>query len=563
MVADFVWKIGGEAGYGILSSGDMFTQVIKNLGFHTFSTTEYPSLIRGGHNTYIVRFSDSELTSHSHKVDVLIALDKLTLDKHKDEVVKNGIIICDTNLKINKKDVNVIKLRLEQASNKYGVLKKVMMATIAIGATSKVLGFDKKVFESFFKKRFQKKGEKVVNQNIEAFNLGFDYAKEIRKIKIPKTKNDKILINGNTAISIASIRAGCKFMSSYPMTPATSIMQTISKYQESNNIVMHQTEDEISALNVALGASYAGVRSLVATSGGGFALMNETISLAGSAEIPVVLVLASRPGPATGLPTRTEQGDLRFAIHAGHGDFPKIVLAPGDPEECFTQTLEAFNLADKYQTIVTILTDKYQAVSWWNMKEFNTNYKINRGKLVTRVSKKLADLEKYHRYKITKDGISPRTIPGIVNGINCSIGDEHDEQGYIVEESLDRIKMMDKRTNKMKSLEKELENKGINVYGNKKSNKTIIGWGSTKGVILEAIKELNCKFVQVNIMHPFPAKKLIKEVKDSKIYLVENNSNAQLGSLIKEHTNLKIHKKILKYDGRMFNPVEIINEVKN
>ncbi|MBN1923212.1 MAG: 2-oxoacid:acceptor oxidoreductase subunit alpha [Nanoarchaeota archaeon] len=566
-MVEVVWKIGGEAGYGILSSGDTFSHLMKDLGYYVFSITEYPSLIRGGHNTYTVRASDKPLTSHTHEIDILMALDELTIEKHKNELRKGGVIIYNGVLKPKlRRDIIPVALPLDSLSNKYGVLKKVMQATIGIGASARLLSIKKEILHELLKQRFKKKGKKVIAKNIEAFDNGYSLVKDSNFFKIKASKlneKDCIMLDGNTAITIGAIRAGCKFMSSYPMTPATSIMQYFSSKQAEHNLIMHQAEDEISSINTALGASYAGVRSMAATSGGGFALMNEALSLAGCSETPIVIILGQRPGPATGLPTRTEQGDLLYAVHAGHGEFQRIVLAPGDASECYSMTLDAFNLADKYQLPVIILTDKYQGVSYQMIKPFNQSYKINRGELVKKTGKDLKLKEKYPRYKFTSSGVSPRTIPGIIKGVQCSIGDEHDEEGYIVEGAVERKKMMDKREKKMALVRKELSNKSVSVYGSKESGSVIISWGSTKGIILEALRELNCRFVQVKYLNPFPVKELEKKVGNyKKLFLVENNMKGQLGALIKQNTNLKITHELLKYDGRQFNPVDIISFVR-
>lgn len=562
MKDELVWQISGEAGYGILSSGEMFAKLLKNLGYYIFSSTEYPSQIRGGNNSFNVRASKEEITSQTHEIDILVALDEASIKMHKHYLKKNSVIICDSSIDV--KGLLAFKIPFDEFTNKYGIYKKVMMATVGIGASSKILGIKKEDAIELIKERFKGKNEKIISENIEAFTKGYDAITNEKEynFKIIKEKNKNLLlIDGNTAISIASIVAGCKLVSCYPMTPATSIMTYYANHQESHDLVMHQAEDEISAINVAIGSSYAGIRSMTATSGGGFALMNESISLAGSAEIPLVIVLAQRPGPATGLPTRTEQGDLRFAIHSGHGDYPKIVLAPGDPKDCYELTLESFNYADRYQLPVIILTDKYLAVSSYSMPEFKTNYEINRGEIITKLPK-LQALDKFKRYELTKSGISPRTLPGTLNGIQCSIGDEHDEEGYIVEEAIDRKNMMDKRQRKFETLTKELKGKCIETYGNKDSKKAIISFGSTKGIILEALKELDFKFLQIKIVHPFPKDELIKKVGNSEIIVVENNQSGQLSSLINEHTNLCINKKLLKYDGRQFNPDEIIRGCK-
>ncbi|PIU62650.1 2-oxoacid:acceptor oxidoreductase subunit alpha [archaeon CG07_land_8_20_14_0_80_38_8] len=568
MSNEIIWRIGGEAGYGTLSAGMLLSNVLKDYGYYVFSTDEYPSLIRGGHNNLTVRASKDKITSHTSHINILVALDELTIKKHKDKVAKNGCIIHEESIKVReRKGVFLFPVPFRDLSKKYGALQKVMQSTIGIGATAKILGLDLNIIKKFLKKSFGKKGEKVVNTNFEALKEGYDSIKNYRKLlfKFKKSKKkDLILIDGNNAISIGAIRAGCRFLSSYPMTPSTGIMQFLASMQKEHNILVHQTEDEIAALNFALGASYAGVRSMAATSGGGFALMNETLSLAGCAEIPVVIILGQRPGPATGLPTRTEQGDLRYAFHAGHGEFPRVIFAPGDAADCFNMTLDAFNLADEFQIPAIILTDKYLSVSLSTVPPFKSNgYNINRGEFATNVKNELKPLEKFKRYAFTKSGVSPRTIPGVRNGIQLSIGDEHDEEGNIVEGSSERKMMMDKRLRKINGLAKALKNRGVSVFGDKNSENAIVAWGSTKGIILEALKELKIKFVQVKVMKPFPADELIRKIgKHKMLILAENNPSGQLGSLISEFTDLKISHKLLKYDGRQFTPDEIINFMK-
>ncbi|MDD5053971.1 MAG: 2-oxoacid:acceptor oxidoreductase subunit alpha [Candidatus Nanoarchaeia archaeon] len=566
MKSEIAWQLSGEAGYGILSSGEMFSKILKRLGYCVFSGTEYPSQIRGGNNSFTMRASKEKITSLADKIDLLVALDSASIEMHKGLLSKGSAIICDSGIKANIKNSSMIRVAFNELTNKYGAYKKVLMATVGIGASCKALGVEKKIALDLIKERFKGKNPEVIKSNVEAFINGYDSIKDNKDFrkKIIKGKDKGLmLINGNDALSIASIIAGCKLLSCYPMTPTTSIMEYYSKHQESCELMLHQAEDEISAINVALGASYAGVRSLVATSGGGFALMNEAISLAGSAEIPAVIVLGQRPAPATGLPTRTEQGDLRYAIHAGHGDFPKLVLAPGDAKDCYELTLEAFNYSDKYQLPAIILTDKYLAVSSESLPEFKTSYRINRG-LIENNPKALERASKFKRYAFTKSGISPRTLPGTINGMNCSIGDEHDEQGYIIEEAIDRKKMMDKRERKFESMKKELRGKGVEVWGDNNSKKVIVSFGSTKGIIIEALKELKAKFLQIKIVHPFPAEELLKKAgKHSKLIVVENNQSGQLSSLIAQHTQLKISKKLLKYDGRHFSISEIIRGCRN
>ncbi len=564
MAHELSWQISGEAGYGVLSSGEMFSKLLKNLGYQIFMGSEYPSQIRGGNNSCTVRASEEKISSDSGRIDLLAALDGQSITMHEKNLGKNGAIICDSSIKIKTNHL-LFKIPLDEYSSKYGIYKKVMMATIMLGASSKLLGITKDDAIILIKERFKGKSQKIIDENIEAFTKGYESIDnpsdfKLKAKKLPK--KDLILINGNEAISIGAIASDCKLLSSYPMTPSTGIMEYYSKKQEKCGLILHQAEDEISAINVALGASYAGMRSMAATSGGGFALMNESISLAGSAEIPIVIILGQRPGPATGLPTRTEQGDIRYAIHAGHGDYPKLVMIPGCPTDCYEIAIDAFNLSDKYQLPAIILTDKHLANSSETLPLFSKKANIDRGAIIKN-PKKLRPLEKFKRYSLAKTGISPRTLPGTPNGMHCSIGDEHDEEGYIIEEAIDRKNMMDKRLRKFQSMAKELEGKSVSIFGSKESNKIIISCGSTKGAIMEALKELDYKFLQIKILHPFPVKELSEKAKGhSEIIVIEQNQSGQLCSLIKEHTDLKIGKKILKYDGRQILPKEIIEAIK-
>ncbi len=546
----FNWKIGGEAGYGIMTAGAIFSKICSLYGLNIFTSAEYPSLIRGGYNSIQVRTDTVQLFAQKKEIDILIALNQETIDKNKKDLAKDGIILYDEGLKITK-GIPIPFTKIAKTELKNPLLKNAP----ALGATLGFLCMDFRLLKNELKKRFKKKGKKIVNANIKAAKQGYELGLKHSKIKITKIKaKNNILIDGNTAITLGAIKSGCKFMSAYPMTPATSIMQTFVKFEKDFGLIMKQTEDEISALNMALGASFSGVRSMTATSGGGFSLMTEGLGLASSAEIPIVIINAQRPGPSTGLPTRTEQGDLNFMISASQGDFPRIVLAVGDVEECFYETANAFNLADKYQLPVIILTDKHLATSYTSTKKLNENkIKINRGKLLRTAPKD------YKRYAFTSDGISPRIFPGTKNVTFTAAGDEHNEEGEIEEDCLIRNRMMEKRMKKLKQFKPKIKN-----YGKKNAKTTIVGWGSTKGAILEALTKLdNVKFLQIVHLEPFPTKQ-VKDIlsKSKKVLLVENNYSGQLGTLIKKNTCIDIKNKYLKYDGRPFFANDIVNEVK-
>ncbi|MEM5777594.1 MAG: 2-oxoacid:acceptor oxidoreductase subunit alpha, partial [Candidatus Aenigmatarchaeota archaeon] len=414
-----------------------------------------------------------------------------------------------------------------------------------------------------------KKGEDIAQTNINVAKAGYEYVLEkfqnINKIKIKSNEKQKrMYINGNEAIAIGAIKAGCKFYAAYPMTPASSILHYLASKENDYNIIVKQTEDEIAAIHMAIGASFAGVRAMTGTSGGGFSLMTEALGLAAITETPLVVVLAQRPGPSTGMPTHTEQGDLRFVLHASNGEFPRVVVAPGDVNECFYETFNAFNITEKYQLPVIIITDKFLAESHATTDPFFLDgMKIDRGQLLS--EDKAKNVQEYKRYENTISGVSLRALPSQENFIFKASTDEHDEYGRLSEESADRIIQVDKRFRKMKVLETEID--GAKFYGDKDAEIIIVSWGSTKGPILEAMKLLHKKdikvgFLQILYIMPFPVNKtksFLEGIK--KKILIENNKTAQLGGIIKEKTGIDMDYKILKYDGRPFTPEEIVSQI--
>jgi len=567
---DFTWKIGGEAGYGIMTAGLVFAKVFSRIGYNIFTTNDFPSLIRGGHNTFTVRISTQPVQAYTSKVNLLIAFNKETIILHKNELAENGAVVYDEKIQLElpeKNNKNFFAVPILDTAQKAGEAK-VMMNLVAVGASLALLGNNFTVLSELIGDIFKKKGEKIIKSNIEAAKAGYDYIKQKYRpmYNFPKLAEiDNMLINGNEALSLGAIKAGCKFVSMYPMTPSSPILQFMAEHQNEHHILVKQTEDEISAINMAIGASFAGVRAMTATSGGGFSLMVEALGLAGMTETPIVIVNGQRPGPATGLPTKTEQGDLRFVTHAAQGEFPRIILAPGDVEECFYETIRAFNLAEKYQCPVIILTDKYLADNMKTTKKFDYGLKIERYSM-TNVLKKLNTQEFFKRYYFTETGISPRVLPGQADGMHLSAGDEHNETGFLIDDSDARMKMMDKRFKKLEELKNELPQPKL--HGPTDAQTTIISWGSTKGQVLEAMEMLRKDKITVNFLHfmyihPFPSEKA-KEVLDkakTKI-IVEQNKTAQLAGIIREHTGIAIEHKILKYDGMPFVSNELYKKIK-
>ncbi len=574
-INNFSWKVAGAAGDGILSAGMLFAKTCMHGGLSVFATAEYPSLIRGGHNHLDVRISERKIHAHTKHLDMLIALNQDSVDYHAYKIVPGGAIIYDgdelklTEESIGRKDVHLFSLPLKKVANEYGGL--IMRNTIAMGATIGLLDFDLELFNQVLADRFGKKSPDIVAANVKAAKAGYDFVKQHYagtfnyKLEKKETKGE-ILLTGNEAISAGAIKAGCKFYAAYPMTPASSILGFMAANEKQFGMVVKHTEDEIAAINMAIGASFAGARAMVGTSGGGFALMVEALGLAAITETPLVIVEAQRPGPATGMATHSGQADLRFVLHAATDEFPRIVVAPGDVNECFYETIKAFNFSDKYQIPVIILTDKYLGESYWSNEEFDTQgITIDRGLLLS--DEDMKDAKNYRRYRITDTGVSPRTIPGIKNGMYVASSYEHDEKGMEREEEQIRVAMHNKRFRKLEFIEQELEQP--HLLGYQDAPVTIVAWGSTKGPIKEAMKILQqegirSNYLQILYLSPFPADRVKEILSNSKIIVdVENNKTGQLAGLIKERTGIDVHYKILKYDGRAFTPEDLAVAIKD
>ncbi|MBD3259774.1 2-oxoacid:acceptor oxidoreductase subunit alpha, partial [Candidatus Woesearchaeota archaeon] len=576
-----VWMIGGEAGYGIMTAGVLFAKTCARSGHHVFCNTEYPSLIRGGHNTFRATISNEKVHAQHEVIDILIALNKDTLEAHSDQVGKNGIVIYDgEEIKLRRKElrknVNLISVPLMKLAGKYGT--ELLRNTVAIGASVALLDLDFVILRDLLRDKFKEKGAKLVNENLKAAKAAYDFVKdnyeefsfslqqeEDEEEEIVE-KHPQIFITGNEAIAMGAVKAGCKFYSAYPMTPASHILHYMTEHELDTNMIVKQTEDEIAAINMAIGAGFTGVRSMTATSGGGFSLMVEGLGLAGITETPVVIVECQRPGPSTGLPTRTGQGDLKFLINASQGEFPRVVLAPGDVEECFFKTIDAFNLAEYYQLPVLILSDKYLSESAITAEPFDAGgIEINRG-LIAQDSDLRRDKD-FKRYAVTKTGISPRTLPGTKYGMFSTSGNEHNEIGLIVETKENRNKQMDKRLRKLQLLADKLPKPELT--GTKNADVTLICWGSTKGPVKEAMKLFEKSGMEVNYLHilylhPFPAERVAEIIENAeKTIVIEGNQSSQLSYLIKANTGLDVDHKILRYDGRPFNPTHLFNEIKH
>ena len=564
---NFSIKIVGPAGTGIKSTGIILAKMFTRQGLNVFAYTAYPSLIRGGHNTYQIDVSVKDLQSSSEKCNILIALTKEALEKEVGNIKTGGTIICDESIDLKIKNVKFIKAPLKKIAKEDG--GELMQNTVTLGIFVNVLGMDLKVLNNILEDVFEDKKE-VADQNIKVAKDGFDWVKKEKKefrfeidgISRFARDDNHYLMTGNQACALGCIASQCQLYSAYPMTPATDILHVLEAKQRETGMMVHQTEDEIAAIHAALGGSFAGVRSACGTSGGGFALMNEGLSLTGMLELPLVLFEVQRPGPATGNPTWSDQGDLNYVINAGHGEYPKVVITPGTPEQCFDLVQHAFNLADKFQTLVVVLSDKHLGESGFTVTEdaFRQIDKIDRGKLIDEKDLKLRSEEFFARYKNTKDGISPRTIPGVIGGEHIANSDEHNELSYSDESSEARILMTDKRMRKLEGIRKEIPLPKL--YGSKNASKTLVCWGSTLGACLDVISELkNVNCIHFEYVWPLPKglDKFLNKFKN--LILVENNKTGQLGKLIRQETGIEIKNKILKYDSRPFWREDLIKQL--
>jgi 2-oxoglutarate ferredoxin oxidoreductase subunit alpha len=551
----------GEAGQGIQTVELLFTKIVKKAGFNVFSTKEYMSRVRGGSNSTQIRISTKPVSAYINRIDILITLSEVAIKHLGDRISNKTIIIGEKKHIKNNKNFKVVEIPFSQYAKEIGNI--VFSNTIAVGLLSALCNIDKKVIVEHVENFFSKKKKNLVNDNILAAEKGYDIGADLVKkekaqldILVPKHQNNDIVLNGTQVIGLGALLGGCNFISSYPMSPSTGVLTFLSQQSNDFDIIVEQAEDEISAINMALGAWYAGARAMVTTSGGGYALMTEGISLAGMIESPIVIHLAQRPGPATGLPTRTEQSDLEHALYSGHGDFPKIIFAPGTLQEGFYLTQKAFNLADKYQVPVYILTDQYFVDSYYNIPILHLDRISNKNYVVeTR--------KDYKRYELTNNGISPRGIPGYGNGLICVDSDEHDEEGRITESMTIRTQMVDKRLRKLKEIMKETI--PPTLIGDEHYKTLIIGWGSTYHIIKEAIEKIDRKdvsflhFKQIYPIHPNTIKYLKKA---EKTIIVENNATSQFGKLIKLHTGYEINHKILQYNGLPFSVETVEQQIK-
>jgi len=570
------WKIGGEAGFGIMSAGTMLAKAFVRRGFHTIASNEYPSLIRGGHNVITVGVGSQPFHSLYRTVDILVALNKETIQAHKKELHPGSYVVFDPkdqSLQTSDFPVSVQLISLSLSDIVKTLQADVIMRnTIALGATIALLGSDLSILTDVINSQFEKKGKGVIDENIRVAKAGYDEIKKTYSflqeyyLENPKQIEEMYVMNASEAVGIGALDGGMKFAAIYPMTPINALISLFADHKKDLGISYIQPEDEIAGVNMAIGASIAGVRSMVATSGGGYSLMVEGISLSGITEVPLVIDLGMRPGPATGMPTWTEQGELLFAIFSGHGEFARIILAPGDVAESYLLTKLAFDLSQAYQIPVFILTDKYLNENQWCVaKSIFVSPKVPQdGKRIA----KDAVLTDFKRYDLSPtDGISPRSLPGMKDGLFISNSYEHDEKGFTTEDSTMRINMEDKRARKVNTIISHFPMPSI--YGESESQITFVSFGSTKGPILEAVKLLQEKGITAKLIHfswiyPMNGNKVKELLKNEKRLIdVEGNGTGQFAKLIMQETGIDIQEKLLKYDGRQWYPEEIVERIRN
>lgn len=566
-----VW-IGGAAGDGIASVAETFAKACARSGLYAYAYNSYQSVIRGGHVYMQIHIGEKRVWSQGDFCDYLIALNTDTVKRHMEEITPGGGIIYNKEkIKIGagefKKDVSDFGIPAGSIAAKYGK-SPIMQNAVALGALAFLIDFPFEAVAEVLTGTFKRKGEEVVKANVGAAKEGFEYAKQNFKsagYKWTLSGQKRMFMTGNQAIALGTVAAGCKFYSAYPMTPASGILHWLAPKGSKYGMVVKQCEDEISAMNMAVGAGHVGARSMTGTSGGGFSLMTEAVGLAAMIEAPVVVANVQRGGPSTGLPTKQEQGDLFQVLGASQGDYPKFVIAPCTVEDAFYSTVECFNLADQYQCPVILLSDLLLSEHHETIEDLDfSKVKIERGEIVNSVN------GDYKRYKDTPTGISPRVLPGTPGGMYVAGSDEHDEDGTLISDVFTdpakRIMMMNKRMRKMETALKNLP--APQIIGAKNAELTFVTWGSTYNVVRDAIHTLEKEGASVNHLNiryvwPFQAKEISALLKScKKTFIVEGNYTGQMERLIRQETGISIQYHLRKYDGEPFGPAMICDKAK-
>lgn len=557
---DFSIVIAGQAGQGVQSVAHVLTRILKLQGYHVFATKEYMSRVRGGINSTTIRVSSTKRDAYVSRIDLFVPLDTRGYEHCKKRFSKDTMFLgYQDDAFDNERIMEIDFLNIAQT-----VGNRIFANIVAAGAILGLMGVEESIGTEYLRQFFVKKGDDVIKKNQQALTKGYKMGEHFafaEDISIDITKDDDVcddlFVSGIDAVGFGALAAGCDFCSSYPMSPSTGLLTLLAQHGKACGVVVEQATDEIGAINMTIGASYAGARGIVTTSGGGFALMCEPISLAGMTETPITVHIGQRPGPATGLPTRTAQEDLNLVLYAGHGEFMRAIFAPGTALEAYDVTAHALNIADQYQVPTFILTDQYfiDALYTADKEEF----------LVHEITKKVIETDRtYKRYALTKNGISPRGVPGHGDGVVCADSDEHDETGHITED-MDglRKQMMDKRLFQRREL---LEEAAMipEVIGKKSAKTLVICWGSNRNVVLEAVENIDDKEVSVvSFVQLFPFHKKAKAMlaKAKKIVVVENNATGQFADLLEKECGATIAERILKWNGEPFSVEELTREI--
>jgi len=567
--------IAGKAGDGVLFTGNVLARLLKRHGWEVATYRDFPSNIRGEPTAYTIRASVFSRGGLSDEVNILLAFDCEAILTNLHWVAFNGLVLCDgesfmapPHMEAGGKSFHRFPLRA-MAREKFG--QEIFKNMIALGVLSYLLDLDCEVLKGIIGEMFlERKGEEVVKKNTLAVLFGYERAREIivfsERYPLAKREDkDRLLLSGDEAIAFGALASGCRFFAAYPICPASEIHQWLAYFMPRFGGIVIQTEDEIAALNMVLGASYAGLRAMTATSGPGASLMMEAFSLAGMAEIPAVIAHVQRLGPATGIPTKTQQGDILQWIFGSHGEFPRIVLAPGTIGDCFELTVQAFNLAEKYQCPVVLLTELDMGQNYRTTHEFDLgDVRIDRGRLLSK--EEMARLKDFKRYELTVDGISPRGLPSYKNGLHLVESLEHDERGYRQEDDAARIRMMEKRMRKLARARKDVPS--VREFGPARPACGFITLGSTLAPVLEAVERLGEQGIssgclQLRTLWPFPAPEVEEFLlRCSEVFIVENNYSGELATLLASQVrSLREVRQILRYGTRTFTPREIVEPV--
>ena len=589
--------IGGAAGQGIETTGNVIEKILKANGYNVFVTRDVMSRVRGGHNFTTLRFGREPVTTHDHKVDGILAVNQESIDLHIDDLREDGFIIADESFTTD--DPRAIKLPMTQTGKDLGNPR--VSSSVAVGALVKMFDLPEEALQAIFEQTLR---PQYVEINMEAAKVGFqavtdeqgEYARSTanshgrgRGAEIPADErrdySDWLILNGNQAIGMGALAAGLQFYAAYPMSPATSIMEYLASVQTEANIVVEQAEDELAGMNMAVGASYAGAVAMTGTSGGGYTLKVEAMAMAGMIEVPVVTAISMRPGPVTGLPTRTEQGDLELAIFAGNGEYPKMVIAVKNHSDAFYQAARAHKMAQKYQMPVVLLIDQYLSDGSATVEPFDLDAvervtvsataeeALGYAEGETRAAQPTGEITEadlapaeYKRYRLTEDGISPRLLPGNPHAFVSADTDEHDEYGFITEDATVRVQQMDKRMRKLDKLRAE-DLQEPDQLGTAGADVLLVAWGSLHGTLLEAVRELEARGIKPSVlvygdMWPLPTERFLQEAEHAtQIINIEQNFSGQLGHLITRETGVRMTDSILKYDGRPISAEEICDAV--